>query len=58
MGFEAFGAGQRGDGGRQFRQRSRVKFLHGDHFDEIGRGEAAAQAGRAGSGKHVIGPEA
>ena len=56
--FEAFGARQRSDGGRQIPQGLAAQFLHGDHLDEIGGGEPAAHARGPEVGSTWFGPEA
>src|SRR5436309_2879797 len=45
MGFQAFGAGQGGDCGREARQSALGHFLDGNYFDEVGHGEAAPDVG-------------
>ena len=54
VGFESFGAGQRGDGGSEFAQCGLGQLLDGDDFDVVGGGEAAAEAGDAAGGEDVI----
>ena len=55
MGFESFGTGQRGDGGREVAQSRAGQLLHGDDLDVIGGGQAAAHARRAAGRQNVIG---
>ena len=55
MGFEAFGAGEGGDGRGEFAEGGLGQVLHGDHFQVVGDGEAAAQAGGAAGGEDVVG---
>ena len=55
MGLEPFGAGQRGDGGREAGQCRGGQFPHGDDFHEIGDGETSTDACRAAGGEDVIG---
>ena len=42
MGFEALGAGQCSDRGRQLNERFTAEFLHGNDFHKVGGGETAA----------------
>ena len=55
MGFEAFGAGQGGDGGGQFAEGGLGQFLDGDHFQIVGDGEASSLAGGSAGGEDVVG---
>src|SRR5208283_1538779 len=54
VGFQALGAGQRRDGRRQSLERSGAQFLDRDELHIVGRAEASAQAGCAGSGQDVV----
>ena len=51
MGFETFGAGQRGDGGCELGERAGIQLLDRDHLDVVGGGEASAQTGDSAGGQ-------
>src|SRR5216684_2960926 len=53
--FQSFGAGQRGDCRRNRSQRRGSEFLDRDNLHEIGGGQSASDASRAGRWQNMIG---